>query len=44
LAVFGQKLAFFYKNNVMVNFLHNLAFLVKNAYIFAKIFRQKYIF
>jgi hypothetical protein len=37
LTIFGKKLAFFSKNNVMVKILHNLAlFLIKNAEFFGE--------
>jgi hypothetical protein len=41
LTIFGKKLAFFSKTNVMVIVLHNLAlYLVKDANFFAKFFGE----
>jgi hypothetical protein len=42
--IFGEKMAFFSKTNVMIKILHNLAlFWVKNANFFRWIFRRKYL-
>jgi hypothetical protein len=39
--IFGKKMAFFSKTNVMIKILHNLAlFRVKNANFFAEIFGE----
>jgi hypothetical protein len=39
--IFGEKLAFFFNTNVMINFFQNLAlFRVKNANFFAKFFGE----
>jgi hypothetical protein len=41
LAIFGKKMAFFSKTNVMINFLHNLAlFWVESANFFAEFFGE----
>jgi hypothetical protein len=41
ITIFGEKMAFFSKTNVMINILHNLAlFKVKNAIFFAEIFGE----
>jgi hypothetical protein len=39
--IFGEKMAFFSKTNVMINILHNLALIrVKNANFFAEFFSK----
>jgi hypothetical protein len=44
LTIFGEKLAFFSKTNVMIKILHNLAlFFVKHANFFRRIFWRKYL-
>jgi hypothetical protein len=44
LTIFGKKLAFFLKTNVMIKILHNLAlFWVKNANFFRRFFWRKYL-
>jgi hypothetical protein len=41
IAIFGEKLTFFSKTNVMINFLNNLAlFRIKNANFCAKFFGE----
>jgi hypothetical protein len=41
LPIFGEKMAFFSKTNVMIKILHNSAlFLVKNAKFFAEFFGE----
>jgi hypothetical protein len=43
LPIFGEKMAFFSKTNVMIKFLHNIAlFWVKKRQFFRNFFRRKY--
>jgi hypothetical protein len=43
ITIFGEKLAFFSKTNVLIKFFHNLAFLSLKRQFFRRFFWQKYL-